>query len=78
MRVRVYHALFGCETGCCGHIVELGDESASRSFRFVHPYDEEVRSWAMRLAQEVVRQEWPQCYDTIDWASLECDEAGDL
>lgn len=25
IKVHVYHTYYGCECGCCGHTVELGD-----------------------------------------------------
>jgi len=40
-RVVVYHGSFGCETGCCGHYVELQDDAGKfikETFAFGHPY----------------------------------------
>jgi hypothetical protein len=34
MRVVVTHRGYGCDTGCCGHAVEMGD---NEEFVFDHP-----------------------------------------
>jgi hypothetical protein len=34
-RVIVYHTGYGCDTGCCGHKVVVGDQS---QFDFTHPW----------------------------------------
>lgn len=77
MRIRVYHGYYGCETGCCGHVIEI-DEGRSQ-FEFEHKYDdkEDIKAWATGLAQRVVRERWPECYDSIDWDSLDYTEAID-
>ncbi len=36
-RIVVYHAYYGCETGCCGHVIEVDGEE--RGFHFRHPGD---------------------------------------
>lgn len=40
MRAVVYHDYYGCETGCCGHYVELynGTEKVNSQFTFFHPH----------------------------------------
>jgi hypothetical protein len=35
-RVIVYHSGYGCDTGCCGHAVQLG-EGPDDVFEFEHP-----------------------------------------
>ena len=40
MKVVVYHSGYGCETGCCGHTVELRDDNDNEirhKFEFDHP-----------------------------------------
>ena len=43
MKVLVCHALYGCDTGCCGHVVIVEDEVGQRKqkgrFEFSHPDD---------------------------------------
>ncbi len=81
--VRVYHDYYGCETGCCGHTVELtspeGDEKTS--FRFTHPYSEaecaDLAAWGRNLAEKVIAREWPECIESIDWASLVVEASDD-
>lgn len=33
-RITVYHDTYGCDTGCCGHTVQFGDD---QEFEFEHP-----------------------------------------
>lgn len=43
LRVIVFHSGYGCDTGCCGHVVQLGDKE---SFAFDHPWGvHETRYW---------------------------------
>ena len=77
MKVKVYHSYYGCDTGCCGHVVEVGDKE---KFEFTHPYDEVVadfNKWALEFAQATVKREWPQCYDKIDWSTLQVEDISD-
>lgn len=65
MKVVVYHSFYGCDSGCCGHIVEFEDES--RSFRFSHP-GEDHRAYAEGLVREVLGDQhvadldWENCF----------------
>jgi hypothetical protein len=75
-RVTVSHRPYGCDTGCCGHVVQVDDEEAFDSFQFDHPYftgPEEHRDRAYReFAEQLVREElgeehvkdldWENCY----------------
>jgi hypothetical protein len=49
--VVVYHSYLGCDSGCCGHTVEVDGE---RRFRFEHPYakDGDWHEWAKRLVED--------------------------
>ena len=75
IKVRVYHSGYGCDTGCCGHIVELTDSDRTVGlFEFTHPRMEnmeDVRKWATELARKSIQKEFPSCLDSIDWDSLE-------
>lgn len=80
LKVRVYHEYYGCDTGCCGHIVEVtGDGEKERShFDFGDaPYKatpEEEKVWARELAEEIIKKNWPECLDSIDWGTLDVSE----
>lgn len=78
LRVIVYHAGYGCETGCCGHVIALmrpdGTE-ADHSFVFIHPEgDQDLKAWATgHVATEfgedhIADLDWDNClvesYDT--------------
>lgn len=75
VRIRVYHDFYGCETGCCGHTVELTteDDKEQRLFDFEHPCEEGVKEWAKAFAQKCVRVHFPECYESIDWGTVEID-----
>lgn len=68
-RAIVYHREYGCETGCCGHVVEI--TGVDRKFEFIHPYfvsdlDEDLRSWAEGLVTEKFGKEHVK---DLDWAN---------
>ncbi len=82
-RVRVYHSRYGCDSGCCGHVVEVTrpDGTKCDAFEFDHP-DVEFRggdasAWAIALAKDVIASRWPECVDTIDWSTADVSKAGD-
>lgn len=67
----VYHSYYGCDTGCCGHRIELliDGESQGEHFSFDHPpgdppTDEQLREWAKELLIEEFGEE--HCAD-LDW-----------
>lgn len=65
-RVIVLHREYGCDTGCCGHVVELdGKES---EFQFAHPYEDDPLEFAKELVrstfgeQHVADLDWENCH----------------
>lgn len=65
MKVVVYHEGYGCETGCCGHVVKL--EDGRNEFCFDHGKDgEEPIALAKRLVAETFGEE--HCKD-LDWGN---------
>ena len=73
MRVIVYHGTYGCDTGCCGHWVEMGDKS---QFEFSHPWSddwksgptpEEIKTFVIDMvtesfgAEHVADIDWDEC-----------------
>ena len=44
-RVVVLHGGYGCETGCCGHYVEVDGVERRDSFTFSHPFSDTVQEW---------------------------------
>ena len=75
-RVIVYHAAYGCETGCCGHIVAVTDGAPSYDddgkFQWEHPYGEEPVEFAKRLVRDTLGEEhvadldWDGCVISDD------------
>lgn len=65
-RVIVYHDAYRCDTGCCGHAVEVGNR---RRFALTdHPEDGETdREFAERMvtekfgAKHVADLDWDNC-----------------
>ena len=67
-RVVVLHSGYGCDTGCCGHVVELDGERVG--FEFSHPYSDdegEIREFVRDLvteqcgAEHVGDIDWDEC-----------------
>ena len=62
--VVVYHDYYGCETGCCGHRIEM---AGRHKFVFSHPYKEDFLEWAKQLVMEqfgeahVADLDWENC-----------------
>jgi len=72
VQIRILHAYYGCDTGCCGHIIEIDEEEEYRSFEFGHADesdrdDEEFRQWVLKYVPK-------ECHDAIDWNSIEFDD----
>lgn len=60
-KVIVYHTGYGCDTGCCGHAVEI---EGKRKFSFSHPWSEDPRAWA----EELIRKKLgPEHVADLDW-----------
>ena len=68
MRVIVYHSGYGCDTGCCGHTVEMekDDGTTSSKFTFSHPFSEDFREFAINLVREEFGEEHVA---DLDWDS---------
>lgn len=71
-RVVVYHSYFGCETGCCGHTVELTDNLGNEKteFYFTHPYFyyRKTKEDELKFAQELVMQSFgAEHVADLDW-----------
>lgn len=76
MRVVVLHGYYGCDTGCCGHWIELGEGDDKRErFRFGHPHGEDRLEWA----KDLVRQEFGEEHvKDLDWDHCVIEEGGHL
>jgi hypothetical protein len=62
-RLVVLHGSYGCDTGCCGHWIELED-GTERGFTFLHPYSEDAR----KFAEELIREEFGEEHVAdLDW-----------
>ena len=73
--VRVYHGYYGCDTGCCGHILELDYETVGQ-FDFMHSYEGLTREEVIEAAKAEIAKHKPECLDSIDWESLEINVEG--
>jgi hypothetical protein len=68
MKVRVYHAHYGCESGCCGHRVEIPDLKV-HEFGFTH-VETRDRESAVAMAKEILSD--IDCGE-LDWDQVEID-----
>lgn len=79
-KIRVLHQDYGCESGCCGHVVEITDsknKTEQSSFTFSHPYGEDFKLWATQMATDIIKDEFPECFNSIDWDTLEYKDVSD-
>jgi len=62
-KVIVYHRGYGCDTGCCGHEIEMGGRT---EFVFDHPdmQAESKKAFAERIVRE---QLGPEHVADLDW-----------
>jgi hypothetical protein len=62
----VYHGNFNCDTGCCGHRVEI--DRHQRGFTFDHPdqavSDDDLRAWARQV---VIDETGEHHASDLDW-----------
>lgn len=74
-KVVVYHSGYGCDTGCCGHRIEITDRKSilsqrkqtERAFSFEHPDLSDDLEWAKKIVREefgenhVADLDWKNC-----------------
>jgi hypothetical protein len=73
-KIIVYHSGYGCDTGCCGHVVEWDPEFGKppllrrNNFEFFHPEPgSDARLWTEKLVEEcygadhVKDLDWENC-----------------
>lgn len=67
-KVIVMHRMYGCETGCCGHVVLTeGQDEWEGEFEFEHPFREDPRDFAEALVRRTLGDEhvadldWENC-----------------
>lgn len=63
MKIIVVHQYYGCETGCCGHVVEVDGERVG-DFHFGHPYQIEASDFVRELVTKECGEEHVK---DIDW-----------
>lgn len=58
-RLVVLHAGYGCDTGCCGHIIEYTDNGEQvGGFEFSHPY--RAYKYTDRAERDAYLKEWAE------------------
>ena len=77
--VRVFHRGYGCETGCCGHAVEIKGVDDDFGFDFGHPgvYELSFKEYASKIAEDAIRKDHPECLDSIDWDTINYEDVSD-
>lgn len=92
MKIRVLHAYYGCDTGCCGHILEIDGEEDRSSFTFSHFPERKPPGILDRIVDAVdglnrvevskelkdyILEHVPEdCHASIDWNSIEVEPGG--
>jgi hypothetical protein len=72
MKIVVYHASYGCDSGCCGHVVETDPDDGTGRFDFVHPYNSDHLEFARGMVREqfgdehVADLDWDNCHISED------------
>lgn len=69
MKVIVYHRGYGCDTGCCGHSVQI--DGKGDDFHFAHPYGEDLRAFAEELVRTSLGEEHVK---DLDWENCVIEE----
>lgn len=63
MKIVVYHTSYGCDTGCCGHVIQSDD--GEELFIFAHPY---YTNNYRAFAEDLVREEYgAEHVADLDW-----------
>lgn len=69
MRIIVTHGMYGCDTGCCGHYIEVDGKEVD--FDFSHPKGkEDLKSYAEELVKangcDPKDLDWEHCLVVYD------------
>lgn len=73
-RVKVFHSYYGCDSGSCGHRIEIDGKEVGQ-FSFEHPYKESHLMFAKEIVEAELGKE--HCQD-LDWENAELEEIRDL
>lgn len=67
-KIIVLHTQYGCDTGCCGHIIEIdGETPKGGRFSFNHP-DSNSESDRKKYAEDLIAQELgAEHVKDLDW-----------
>ena len=69
-KIVVLHSMYGCESGCCGHIIEV--DGVRSEFTFSHPNGDEHLAFAKQLVEDkfgtehVADLDWEHC-EISEW-----------
>jgi hypothetical protein len=66
MRVVVLHRGFGCDTGCCGHVVEVDGKEVG-GFEFSHPEVDDEESKKSFARDMIERELGADHIKDLDW-----------
>lgn len=67
-KIVVTHRGYGCDTGCCGHAIEI--DGVEHSFEFDHPHGDDARKFAEEMIRDELGEEhvadldWENCFVT--------------
>ena len=63
-KIIVLHRYYGCDSGCCGHVIEVDGKETGGDFQFDHPGAEADRAFAEQKIREELGEEHVK---DLDW-----------
>lgn len=60
MKILIYHKSYSCDTGCCGHVIEV---DGKEEFYFVHPCGTDAK----KFAEDLICQKFGKEHIDLDW-----------
>lgn len=73
MKIVVYHSDYGCDTGCCGHRVQVTyDDGRETDTEFTFDHPGKTASLALEFAQKLVRETFGEDHvKNLDWENCQ-------
>lgn len=69
-KITVMHSFYGCDSGCCGHVIYIDDKVQDGTFEFSHPYDKNHLDWAKKFISDKLG---PEHVQDLDWENCAID-----
>lgn len=66
-KITVFHGFYGCDTGCCGHWVQIDDDWIGREFDFGHPKSSSLEDCIAFAKEAITEQFGEEHVKDLDW-----------